>query len=105
MVLLLLAPSLLGLLLLGCEQRVVTPSDCAAVKQRLEDAWQRDAVAAQRLADTDRFNGFIRDEQRRIGDDWMKTCEGMVGRPVSEREIDCLRKVETIDDVNACAGR
>ncbi|MEQ9321483.1 MAG: hypothetical protein RIF41_20125 [Polyangiaceae bacterium] len=89
----------------GCRERELTEADCALVKERVEQAWHRDAIAAQRLADTDGFNQFIRDEQNRIGDAFMEQCRPLVGRQVSARELDCLGKAETIDDVYACAGR
>lgn len=89
----------------GCRERELTEADCALVKNRVEEAWHRDAIAAQRLADTNGFNQFIRDEQNRIGDAFMEQCRPLVGRQVSARELDCLAKAETIDDVYACAGR
>jgi hypothetical protein len=91
--------------LVGCAERELTEADCALVKERVEKAWHRDAIAAQRLADTAAFNQFIGDEQDRIGDAVMARCSAMVGRAVSARELDCLTKAETIDDVYACAGR
>ena len=87
----------------GCRERTLSEGDCALIKERLEKAWNRDAVASQRLADTDKFNPFIRDEGDRIGDSWMEQCRTMVGRPVKESELVCLNAAETIDDVYACA--
>ena len=87
----------------GCEERMLTEGDCALIKDRLERAWTRDAVAAQRLADTNSFQGFIRDEGDRIGDAWMAQCELMVGKPVNDEAVECLRKVQTIDDVYDCS--
>jgi len=97
----------LGMVLVlgGCRERELTEADCALVKERVEEAWHRDAIAAQRLADTNGFNQFIRDEQDRIGDAFMQQCRPLVGRQVSASELDCLGKAETIDDVYACAGR
>ena len=89
----------------GGAPRPLSEADCALVKDRLEKAWHRDAIAAQRLADTDTFSQFIRDEGDRLGDEWMTSCQAMVGRQVSARELDCLSKVDTIDDVYACAPR
>ena len=87
----------------ACESRTLSEADCALVKDRLEKAWQKDAVAAMRLADTDQYRQFIRDERDRIGDAWMSRCEPMRGREVDSDEIECLAKAETIDDVYACA--
>ena len=81
----------------------MSEADCTLVKDRLEKAWHRDAIAAQRLADTDTFSQFIRDEGDRIGDAWMAQCQPLIGREVSARELKCLAKVDTIDDVYACA--
>ena len=95
----------LSLVVCGCEMRTMTEADCTLVKDRLEKAWHRDAIAAQRLADTDTFSQFIRDEGDRIGDAWMEQCKALIGRQVSVGELDCLGKAETIDDVRACAPR
>jgi hypothetical protein len=90
-------------LLAGCEQRTMTEADCAAVKQRLEKAWHRDAIAASRLANKTQFRQFIRDEGTRIGESWMERCKPMVGRAVDATELDCLNKAQTVDDVYECA--
>ena len=92
-----------SVLVVGCEQRTMTEADCAAVKQRLEKAWHRDAIAASRLADKTQFRQFIRDEGERIGESWMERCKPMVGRAVDAAELDCLNKAQTIDDVYECA--
>jgi hypothetical protein len=84
------------------KKRTLTEGDCALVKERIEKAWHRDAIAAQRLAETDNFRQFIRDEGDRIGESWMAQCKLLVGRKVDKQELDCLNKAETIDDVYAC---
>lgn len=103
----LLPEGLLLVLLLvpACEKRVMTDKDCRDVKERLERAWNTDATAAQRLADTDSFSQFIGEEEDRLGDAWMKRCEPLVGKEVSERELECLHQAETLDDVLTCGGR
>ncbi len=87
------------------EQRTLTEGDCAAVRERLEEAWNRDAVAAMRLADSDEALRFVGDEEHRIGRSWGVRCKSWVGRPVDQRQLDCLSKVQTIDDVYECAGQ
>ena len=90
------------LALAGCSERELTEADCALVKDRLQAAWKRDALAAQDLAETDQFLQFIKDEGERIGESWMQRCKTMVGKQVSEAELSCLTAAETIDDVYAC---
>ncbi len=90
----------------GCrEQRTLTEGDCAVVRERLEEAWNRDAVAAMRLADTDEPLRFVGDEELRIGNSWTLRCRAWVGRPFDKQQLDCLAKVQTIDDVYECAGQ
>ena len=89
----------------GCAERALTESDCTTVKQKVAAAWNHDAVAAQRLADSDAFTPFIGEEGDRIAAAVMEECRAMVGRPVSERELSCLKAAETIDDVYECAPR
>jgi len=89
----------------GCEQRKLTEADCARVKERLQKAWHRDAIAAARLSERDEFRQFISDEGDRIGEAWMARCTPMVGRPVSDDELECLTKADTIDDVYECSPR
>jgi hypothetical protein len=97
------ALSLGALVLLGgCERRKLTEADCARIKGRLEGAWERDALAAQREATNDVFVKFVRDEKGRIGADWMRKCTPMIGRDVSEEELTCLDRADTIDDVYEC---
>jgi hypothetical protein len=97
--------SLVLLLALGaCRgERKLTEADCALVKDKLEKAWQRDALAAQRLADTEVFRGFIREEGDRIVEAFEEECSRMVGRTVRAAELDCMQRADTIDDVYECA--
>ena len=88
---------------LGCDSQKLTEGDCALIKDRIEKAWERDAIAAQRLADTEQFSPFIREESDRIGEAWMTQCKTRVGTEVTSAELDCLNAAQTIDDVYACA--
>jgi hypothetical protein len=88
----------------GCDSsRTLSEADCNQVRQQLEEAWRRDAVAAARLAERDDYLEFIREQGRAIGEGWMNTCRAQLGRPVSGSELECLGKAETIDDVYECA--
>jgi hypothetical protein len=89
-------------ILTGCEERKLTEADCTLIKGRLEEAWERDAIAAQRKATTDVFLKFVRDEKGRVGSDWMRKCSPLVGNDVSPSDLDCLNKADTIDDVYEC---
>jgi hypothetical protein len=92
------------LMLAGCRsERQLTEDDCTALKARVEGAWNRDAVAAQHLVGTEAHTRFIGDEQRRIGEAWRARCTALVGQRVAEREMQCLEKADTIDDVAECA--
>jgi hypothetical protein len=98
------AAPLLVVLAFGCAgEHKLSEADCALVKDRLQKAWHRDAIAAQRLADTDAFNGFIRDEGDRIAEAFEEECSRMIGRVVRPGELECMSKAETIDDVYECA--
>jgi hypothetical protein len=105
-----LALALLLLLLLplaasGCESRVLTEADCMRVRDRIREAWRRDAVAALRDANTDAFRRYVQDEARRMGDRFMIQCSERVGLTVDAAELACMEKVDSIDEVYACAGR
>jgi hypothetical protein len=91
--------------LAGCESRKLTEADCLVVKERVERAWEHDALAAQRETDSSVTAPIVSDQRRSVGDDFVKECRQNVGRPVTEQELTCLGKVETIDDVHACAKR
>ena len=86
----------------GCDERKLDAADCERIKGRLEVAWERDAIAAQRKSTSDVFLKFVRDEKKRIGDDWMLKCNPLVGHDVSPADLLCLDKVDNIDDVYEC---
>lgn len=86
----------------GCDERKLDAADCERIKDRLEVAWERDALAAQRKSTSDVFLKFVRDEKQRIGADWMLECTPLVGRDVSPADLLCLDKVDNIDDVYEC---
>ncbi len=94
LVLVALAPS--------CQDRTLTEADCSRVKARLEAAWERDALSAQRSATSEMFLQFVREERDRVGSDWMAQCHAWVGRPLRPAELSCLDAVDTIDDVFEC---
>lgn len=107
-------PLLAGLLLLagslcvlGCDgkERALTHEDCAAVAVRLQKVWKDDATAAQLLNDKGDFAGFIADEGVRIHAAWSEECDELVGRPIAESELACLKRADTIDDVYECMPR
>jgi hypothetical protein len=90
----------------GCtSERPLTESDCTAIKQKVAAAWNHDAVAAQRLADSDAFTPFIGEEGDRVAAAVLEECRAMVGKPISEKELSCLKAADTIDDVYECAPR
>jgi hypothetical protein len=96
--------AVLALLAFGCKaERRLTVDDCTALRAQIEGAWNRDAVAAQHLIGSDGHTRFIGEEQHRIGQAWQSRCSMLVGLRVSEREMSCLQKADTIDDVSECA--
>ena len=90
---------------LGCESHVLTEADCMRVRDRIREAWRRDAVAALRAANTDVFRRYIQDEAQRMGDRFMAQCSERVGAEVDPDELRCLQKANTVNDVYSCAGR
>lgn len=86
----------------GCEERTLTDRDCLMIQERIEAAWGRDAVAARKLADTEDLGGFIGAEGDRLAQRWGKRCGALVGQPISEEELTCLRNAQTIDDFEEC---
>ena len=90
----------------GCEKRVVATEDCTRVGNKLEQAFKRDAVAAQQLAEAkgNQIGGYIDDEAARIKQAWGEECAQLVGRPVAQEDLTCLDRADTIDDVYSCAG-
>lgn len=101
-----LALGLAAAIVAGCERdRPLTEADCTMIKQKVAAAWNRDAVAAQRLVDTDTFTPFIGEEGARIESAVLEACRGAVGRKIRDKELECLRAADTIDDVYECAPR
>ena len=92
------------LMLLGCRhERRLSADDCAELRARVEGAWNHDALAAQHLVGTEAHTRFIGEEQQRIGEAWNARCTALVGQRVDDRELACLHKAETVDDVAECA--
>lgn len=87
---------------MGCEERTLTDRDCLMIQERIEGAWSRDAVAAQKLAETEDLGAFIGAEGDRLAQRWGKRCNALVGQPISEEELTCLRNAQTIDDFEEC---
>ncbi len=97
---------LFGLVAVGCGgERALTESDCAAARSRVERAWNRDAVAAERPSSGERHMRFIGDEERRIGERFHARCTALVGKKLAVAELACLTEAESIEQVDACQRR
>lgn len=98
-----LGSAALGSAVLGCAgERALTESDCAAARLRVERAWNRDAVAAERVSSGERHMRFIGDEERRIGERFAARCTELVGKKLAVAELACLERAESIEQVDAC---
>jgi hypothetical protein len=87
----------------ACRGRALSEQDCLRLAGRIEQAWGHDAQEAARIAGAEGVREYVRDEQRRLGGQWLARCRAGVGGPVDERELACLEGVQTIDDVYECA--
>ncbi|MSP25040.1 MAG: hypothetical protein EXR75_07720 [Myxococcales bacterium] len=93
----------LALALLGCSrEQELSLADCAAVRVRVERAFTRDALEADRASGGERHTRMLRDEERRIGDGFAMRCKERVGERVAVSELECLGRAEAIEDVLAC---
>ena len=91
----------------GCG-RAVNEGDCRRIGDSLRRVW---ATEANRAALEDGFTPesaalVIQNEGDRLVADWSVECkDSMQGRRVSERELDCLLRAKTIDQITRCSDR
>ena len=90
--------------LAGCG-RTVSESDCTSIKENMRAAWSAEAQRAAPAdpAGAERASAVIRSEGDKLVNDWMTECKKeLMGRRVEPKEMDCLLKAKTIDDISKC---
>ena len=93
------------ILLAGCGH-AVSDDDCRRIADHLREVWEDEAKErAHPAAVTDgRSAGLVRSGGDRLVADWSAECKrDLVGRRVTEGELDCLLGAKTADRVAKCA--
>lgn len=92
----------------GCGRRM-SQSDCERIGTHLRDVWDSDVQATAPRSDEAKGSELgqlvIKSHRERISSEWMNQCRReLEGRPVDEKEINCILEAKAIADVQACAS-
>jgi hypothetical protein len=94
-----------GACALGCG-KTITDDDCKKITENMRDVW---ATEAKKAAPTDgagaeKAAGVIRAEGDKLTADWSAECKKeLLGRRVDPKEMDCLLKAKSVDQITKCA--
>jgi hypothetical protein len=93
------------LIVAGCG-RTMTDDDCRRVADHMRDVWSSEAKKAA-PSDTEgaaKAEAIIRSEGESLVQDWAAECKKeLQGRRVDPKEMDCLLKTKTVEEINQCA--
>jgi hypothetical protein len=92
----------------ACGRRM-TQSDCERIGTHLREIWDADVAAAAPRSEDERPSELadlvIKSHRERISNEWMNQCRReLEGRPVDDKEIECILSAKAIADVQACAS-
>jgi hypothetical protein len=101
-------PLLLGILL-ACTSsacgRTITDDDCKKITENMREVWASEAKRAAGGVPAERASSVIRSEGERLVSDWSAECKKeLQGRRVDSKEMDCLLRAKTIDQISKCAN-
>ena len=90
---------------LGCG-KTVTDDDCRKVGENMLQVWQAESAKAASAdgADSEKARNVIKSEGDKLVADWSTECKKeLMGRRVDPKEMDCLLKAKSIEQINKCA--
>ncbi len=87
----------------GCGRKL-TSAECQAVATRIEVAYRAEAKQlGPHPTEPSQGAAVIEQEAARVRADWLTECErDVVGKPVDERELECMLQASTLEDVRKC---
>ena len=93
----------LGLAALGCG-KTITEDDCKKITDNMREVWAAEAKKAAPSEGADKATGVIRSEGDKLTADWTAECKKeLVGRRVDPKEMDCLLKAKSVEQIAKCA--
>lgn len=96
----------LSLLFSGCGKNM-SAGDCERVGKHMREVWDDEAATAVGGAAKDkseRAKNAIRSEGDKMEADWLSQCRReLEGRPVDQKEVDCIMAAKTVAEVQRCA--
>jgi hypothetical protein len=99
------AASLLAASAIGCG-KTITDDDCKKITDNMREVWAAEAKKAAPAdgAGTEKAAGVIRTEGDKLTADWSAECKKeLLGRRVDPKEMDCLLKAKSIEQITKCA--
>ena len=89
----------------GCS-RTMTDDDCRKVADHLREVWNTEAkkAAPEGGEAATKADAVIRSEGESLVQDWTAECKKeLEGRRVDPKEMDCLLKTKTVEEITKCA--
>jgi len=94
-----------ALLLVGCG-KTMTDDDCRKVADSMREVWLAEAKKATppEGPSIEKAQAVIRSESEKLVTDWSAECKKeLQGRRVDAKEMSCLLKAKSVDEVHRCA--
>jgi hypothetical protein len=94
-----------ALLLVGCG-KTMTDDDCRKVADSMREVWLAEAkkAAPPEGPSLEKAQAVIRSESEKLVTDWSAECrKELQGRRVDPKEMSCLLKAKSVDEVHRCA--
>jgi len=100
------AAGLLAASAVGCGT-TITDDDCKKITDNMREVWAAEAKKAtpgDGAVGTEKAAGVIKAEGDKLGADWSAECKKeLLGRRVDPKEMECLLKAKTIEQITKCA--
>jgi hypothetical protein len=90
----------------GCG-KTITDDDCRKITDNMREVWSTEAKKAapsDGAAGGDKAASVIKAEGDKLSADWSAECKKeLLGRRVDPKEMDCLLKAKSIEQITKCA--
>jgi hypothetical protein len=96
---------LLAFAAVGCG-KTMTDDSCRRVGENMLQIWQSESAKAASTdgADSDKARNVIKSEGDKLVNDWSTECKKeLLGRRVDPKELDCVLRATSIEQINTCA--